>query len=159
MDKKKQHVELPEGFTIRPMVSADLPFVYDIELATSLRPWADTIFLDCLRVGYHCLVLCSPMDSIVGFAVVRIKAGEAHLFNIAIQSDYQGQGLGYDLMRHIIAAASGLEAKEMMLEVRQSNVSAIHLYEKMGFIQVGRRENYYPGNPPEDAILYTLHMA
>lgn len=149
-------LKLPDGYSIRPMMPNDVETVYHIECEGSAKPWTMGIFYDCIRVGYQCLLLLAPDSEIIGFSITRIKAGEAHIFNIVLRETHRGQGLGTGLLEVIIASAKVKGAEQVMLEVRASNVVAIHLYQKLGFVVTGHRKDYYPGDPPEDAVLYTL---
>ncbi|MCD6322572.1 MAG: ribosomal protein S18-alanine N-acetyltransferase, partial [Clostridiales bacterium] len=72
--------------------------------------------------------------------------------NIAVKEDYRRQGIGQDMLKILFDLAKELNVKTMMLEVRESNDGAIAMYEKAGFIKVGRRKKYYSDNL-EDAIV------
>jgi len=95
----------------------------------------------------------------VGYGIVSYVVGEAELLNICIDPKHQGQGLAATLMGHLINHASEKNNHEMFLEVRESNAPARHVYEKLGFNEIGRRKNYYPGKQGrEDAILMALPL-
>ena len=88
-----------------------------------------------------------------------IGAGEAHLLNISIASEWQRQGWGRKLMQHLIQAAREYAAENIFLEVRSSNVGAQRLYEDIGFTRIALRKNYYPNHSGrEDAILMGLRL-
>jgi len=72
--------------------------------------------------------------------------------NLAVQPEYRRQGIGEKLVSALIAALAQQNVHSLTLEVRVSNAPATSLYEKLGFVQVGRRPNYYK-NPKEDALI------
>jgi ribosomal-protein-alanine N-acetyltransferase len=89
---------------------------------------------------------------------------EAHLLNLSIIKHRQKQGLGRYLLEHMIVIAKRHKAANMFLEVRPSNISAIALYENMGFCEISVRRGYYPADPKisetgrEDAVLLGLAL-
>jgi ribosomal-protein-alanine N-acetyltransferase len=80
---------------------------------------------------------------------------EAHLLNVAVSAEKQGQGLGRFLLNQAVACARGLGMESVLLEVRPSNTRALEIYERYGFKQIGRRKGYYPAadGQREDAIV------
>jgi len=140
------------------MNADDIPAVMAIEKSVHLAPWTEGIFRDCLRVAYHCEVLENDGE-VLGYIVLSVTAGEAHLFNVCVHGDYQGKGLGRALVNRAIEVARIREADSMFLEVRPSNRNALHLYDAMGFNEVGVRKDYYPSaNGREDALILALPL-
>jgi len=138
---------------LRPMQAADIDAVMEIENATYPFPWTAGIMRDCLRVGYCCW-LAEQDEQIVGYSIMSIGAGESHLLNICVHRDWQRQGIASQLLKHMLNLAKRHGAEVCLLEVRPSNRSAIELYEKNGFSEVGRRKSYYPAkNGHEDALI------
>ena len=147
-----------QGSRIRPLVVADLDRVMEIESCAYDFPWTRGIFRDCLRVGYCCW--CYENQGLIqGYGVMSVAAGESHILNLTVRPESQRQGIGSKLMRHFLQLARRHDADIAMLEVRPSNLSAIRLYEKMGFSEVGVRRNYYPADPGrEDALILALSL-
>ncbi|MEO1765959.1 ribosomal protein S18-alanine N-acetyltransferase [Thiobacter aerophilum] len=142
----------------RPMRREDLARVMEIERDLYPFPWSEGNFRDSLQAGYSCWV-CERARAVVGYAVLMLAAGEAHVLNIAIARAWQRQGLGTALLRHLIALARDYGAREMFLEVRPSNETARRLYHGMGFNEIGLRPRYYPAHGGrEDAILMALTL-
>lgn len=140
------------------MSLADLDAVIETESRAYAFPWSRGIFADCLRGGHECRVMVRG-DDIVGHAVLSAAAGEAHLLNVCVRRDLQGQGLGRQFVVYLIQRARVLGAQAMFLEVRPSNKVAITLYESLGFAQVGTRRDYYPGHlGREDALVLALQL-
>lgn len=138
---------------LRPMLDSDVEAVMAIEEQVYQHGWTSGIFHDCLRVHYSCWVM-EQDNAIAGYAVMSAAAGEAHILNIAIAPQWQGQGLGRRFMQFLLETAHQHGADTAFLEVRPSNRAALHLYETIGFNQVGVRRDYYPAdNGREDAII------
>lgn len=91
---------------------------------------------------------------IIGLAGFWLMADEAHVSTIAVQPDWRGLGLGEWLLLHLLQVGQDLGAAVATLEVRPSNHTALALYQKYGFEQVGRRPRYYSDND-EDALILT----
>jgi [ribosomal protein S18]-alanine N-acetyltransferase len=144
--------EVPEVH-IRPMVEIDLPEVAAIEQASYAFPWSENIFRDCLRVGYTCRAL-DLADRVIGYGVMSLGAGEAHILNVCVRNEYRSLGFGRRLLEHLLERASASGVTEAFLEVRPSNLAAIRLYQHLGFEQIGIRRGYYQApDGREDAIV------
>ncbi len=145
---------IKEEIQIRPMREEDLEFVLDVEGRAYEYPWSDTIFQDCLHVGYCCWVL-ERDGKIVAHGVMSVAAGESHILNICVDPDYQSIGLGRMLLSHLLDLALEHDVNMTFLEVRPTNFSAIKLYLDMGFDEIGSRRNYYPAKMGrEDALIF-----
>lgn len=141
-------------FKLRPMRVDDLTSVMAVELRAYPHPWTEGIFRDCLRVGYQCWV-AELGSELVGYSVMSVAVGEAHVLNLCIAPERHGQGLGRRLLRRMLRLAAEQHADTAYLEVRESNLPARALYESLGFTQVGQRRDYYPdGDGREDAAVY-----
>jgi ribosomal-protein-alanine N-acetyltransferase len=143
---------------IRPMTEPDVPEVVAIERASYQFPWSEGIFRDCLRVGYVCRVVALRGET-VGYGVMSVGAGEAHILNLCVHAEVRCRGIGRRLLAYLVerAAASGMG--EAYLEVRPSNTGAIRLYQSLGFEQVGIRRGYYQAvGGREDAAVLKLPL-
>jgi ribosomal-protein-alanine N-acetyltransferase len=128
--------------TTRLMTHDDLPLVSDIERRSYEFPWSHGVFRDCLLAGYHCLVL--ERDArVAGYGILSIAAGEAHILNLCVDPNYRAHGYGERLLDQILLYARSAEVREIFLEVRPSNRTALALYRKKGFHQVANRPAYY----------------
>ncbi|MEJ1298814.1 MAG: ribosomal protein S18-alanine N-acetyltransferase [Candidatus Sedimenticola sp. (ex Thyasira tokunagai)] len=143
---------------IRPMTNDDVEAVMVVELCCYEFPWTEGIFRDSLRVGYNCWV-STLGERIIGYGVVSVAVGEAHLLNLCTHPDFQGQGVAGRLLQHLMTVARKREADTLFLEVRASNKVAIGLYESIGFNEIGRRRGYYPDQQGrEDAIILAYSL-
>lgn len=146
---------LPE---MRPLRLDDVAEVVALEARAYEFPWSDGIFRDCLRAGYNCWVLVHD-NTIIGYGVLSVAAGEAHVLNVCISPDAQGAGHGRRLMRRLMDLARWHNSARIFLEVRPSNPRAIQLYHSLGFNEIGRRPNYYPtARGREDALVMALEL-
>jgi [ribosomal protein S18]-alanine N-acetyltransferase len=149
--------EVPEVH-IRPMMEIDLPEVAGIEQQSYTFPWSENIFRDCLRVGYTCRAL-DLAGQIIGYAVMSLGAGEAHILNVCVRDEYRSLGFGRRLLEHLLERAAASGVSEAFLEVRPSNLAAIRLYQRLGFEQIGIRRGYYQApDGREDAIVLKLEL-
>ena len=144
---------------LRTIQSADAPEILTIERLTQISPWTIDIFERCWEAGYLGWLI-EEENRIVGFIVTSFQAAEVHILNICVHPDFQHQGYGQKLMEHVLALAKARENGIVFLEVRKSNKKAISLYQKLHFVQIGERKNYYlspQGN--EDALVFALDMS
>lgn len=140
----------------RRMTADDLDAVTAIERAVYAHPWTRGNFSDSLDAGYHCWIAeCGGL--IIGYSVIMIAAGEAHLLNLSIAGGWQRRGLGSELLRFIIKLARDYAADKIYLEVRPSNAAARALYGGAGFSEIAVRRGYYPaGERREDAVVMEM---
>ena len=143
---------------IRLMQAADLYGVELVERASYNYPWSRAVFRDCLLAGYYSLVL--DIDGTVsGYAIMSIAAAEAHVLNLCIHPDLRRLGYGRRLLNALLFRAQDTAVKQIFLEVRPSNIGAIHLYRSEGFEQIGLRTAYYQApNGREDAVVLALNL-
>jgi len=139
--------------TIRPMSHDDLPLVSDIERRSYDFPWSHGVFRDCLLAGYHCVVL-DREGRAAGYGILSIAAGEAHILNLCVDPNYRSYGYGERMLDQILLHARSADVREIFLEVRPSNQTALALYRKKGFHLVANRPAYYQAQEGrEDAAI------
>lgn len=149
---------LKKELSLRSMQMSDVDVVMTIEPYIYSHPWTRGNFVDSLNSGYSAWVLLQDAK-IIGYALMMMVLDEAHLLNLSIAKQYQKQGLGRFLLEYMIDIAKSKQAANMFLEVRASNVSALALYENIGFNEMAVRRGYYPAtNGREDAVLMGLAL-
>jgi len=149
---------LQPQYQFRHMTMIDMDAIMEIEPHIYSHPWSRGNFVDSLNSGYSAWVLESGGE-IIGYALMMMVLDEAHLLNLSIAKPYQKQGLGRLLLEHMIRIAKEKKALNMFLEVRQSNIAAIALYEAIGFNEMAIRRGYYPAHHGrEDAVLMGLAL-
>ena len=145
----------PESW-FRPLVESDLDTVMVLERDLYEHPWTPGNFRDSLTAGYSCWAMLGEHD-LVGYAVLMLGVGEAHLLNLSIARGAQRLGHGTRLLHHLIGVTRRYDAKRLFLEVRPSNFAGRALYAQNGFFEVGERRDYYPtAGGREDAIVLSL---
>ncbi len=152
-------VDRKDLMRLRRMRLEDVPTVFAIEGKNYNFPWSEQIFKDCLKaVNYSCWV-CLELDTIVGYSIVSMAVGEAHIMNICVDPDIQKQGVGAKLLENMIERARK-KAEKIFLEVRPSNEAAVSLYKRRGFNEIGVRKGYYPAvdGYREDAVMLALDL-
>ena len=143
---------------IRAMGHDDLSMVSDIERRSYEFPWSHGVFRDCLLAGYHCMVL-ERDGRIAGYGILSVAAGEAHILNLCVDPNYRSHGYGERLLDAILAQSRSANVREIFLEVRPSNVTALALYRKKGFHNVARRPAYYQASDGrEDAAVFAKKL-
>ena len=159
-----------DRFDYAPMTPADLDQVLALERSVYPHPWTRGNFTDSLDAGYHAWVLrggagsgngadnaagTPPGNQLAGYFLLMAALDEVHLLNVSVAARWQRQGLGHYLLDKVAACARGLGAESVLLEVRPSNLRALHVYRRYGFADIGRRKGYYPAHDGqrEDAIV------
>ena len=138
---------------IRSATPADAARIAALEERLFSDAWSEKMIADCLSKAYYRVMVCvDESDVILGYLISTHLAGESELLRIGVEPEYRGLGNGKLLMRAFVQECEKGDCPEAFLEVRASNVSAIHLYKKFGFTAVGARKNYYH-DPEEDACL------
>ena len=153
----------PEGITITRMSEHDLLEIVQIEEQSGLSRWGWAAYYSELQGPNRELMLIARPTSasivepgpIAGYIVARETAGELHINNVAVRSEYRRRGIGAALLGRILHEARRRKANAAFLEVRSANLPAQALYEKNGFRAIARRANYY-SEPLEDAVVMSL---
>ena len=148
---------------IRKMQAADIPEI--VTIAAGLRDaphWPHSAYLAALdpgsapqRIGM--VAANNPAGDLVGFVVASLIPPQAELESIAVRSDEQRRGIGSKLFARLVDELRAADVRELMLEVRASNHTAIAFYEGHGWLQSGLRPRYY-ADPEDDAILMSLSL-
>ena len=143
---------------LEPMGESDLELVIEIEQRIYAFPWTLGNFRDSIRAGYSCWV-CRNGEGLLGYAVLMIAAGEAHLLNLTIDFPFQRRGHGTRFLRHLVQTVRDYGAHILFLEVRPSNEAGVGLYARHGFRQIGVRRDYYPAQGGrENALVFALEF-
>ncbi|MEZ5460942.1 ribosomal protein S18-alanine N-acetyltransferase [Dokdonella sp.] len=142
----------------RAMRASDLEAISRIELSAYPYPWTFGIFRDCMAAGYECWVLERSAE-LIGYGVLSVAGGEAHVLNLCVAPAEQGHGHGRRILARLLDLARWHHADRVFLEVRPSNKAAVALYDSVGFNEIGKRPNYYPGrNSREDALVMAIEL-
>lgn len=125
-----------------------------IEKASFQQPWQRISFLNELscRDALDVVVLDPHRGQVLAYACLRLALDEIHLLKIAVAPCWRRRGIATWLMDICFGLARRRDARKVYLEVRRSNVSAIDLYDKIGFQIIGTRPKYYT-DTGEDAVI------
>ena len=115
-------------------------------------PWSENAISSELQNPLATWFVAMDEGEFAGYVGSQAVMGEADMMNLAVHPDYRRRGVGEQLVLQLVDHLRRQGSHILMLEVRASNEPAIALYKKLGFIQVGRRPNYYT-KPKEDALI------
>ena len=131
------------NYKIRSATKGDLKAVHAIELECFSNPWKLKSFLRELKIPFSRFYVVEFQNKIIAYAIAWNVKGEIQLNKIAVMKEYRFQGIGRSLIDHIISDLMPSGAKEIHIEVREMNSVARIFYKKIGFAEIGKRENYY----------------
>ncbi len=141
---------------LREMTLDDLEQVVAIDQVSFSLPWPVRSFHFELTDNPASRCWVADLDGlIIAMLVAWLIVDEIHIATIATHSDFRKQGIGEKILSFTLQSAKEEGAVTSFLEVRESNVAALELYRKFGFVVDGRRTGYYKDNG-EDAILMSL---
>ncbi|MDO4549551.1 MAG: ribosomal protein S18-alanine N-acetyltransferase, partial [Clostridia bacterium] len=141
---------------INLMTIDDVDAVAQIERETFAKPWTREDFEREMTENKCARYMVARVNGeVAAYAGTWLVMDEGHITNVAVRSDMRARGIGEAVVRAMIQMAADSGVRYMTLEVRRSNVAAISLYEKLGFIRVGTRKRYYEDNR-EDALIMAL---
>jgi ribosomal-protein-alanine N-acetyltransferase len=131
-----------EDYTIRLMREDDIEQIALLEDRLFVDPWPKQNFSDELKNGKKSFSYVIESErQIIAYLVAWCYADEIHIGNIAVVPAYRRRGLARKLLDYIVKVCDG--CNELFLEVRESNLAAIALYDKIGFKVLGVRRSYY----------------
>ncbi|MFU0842274.1 MAG: [Ribosomal protein S18]-alanine N-acetyltransferase [Burkholderia sp.] len=148
-----------EAFRFRPARESDCAELARLEAQVEYSPWKEGDFEDALRARWRCELLETESGQIAAWAVILPGVGEAELLDIGVALPLQGRGLGRAMLNRAFEIVRAEGFPQFLLEVRESNVRALRLYETSGFKRVGLRKNYYAAaGGRENAVLMTAEV-
>lgn len=139
---------------LRPATESDLNAVVQIERSSFADPWSEESFRRLLPGDPAIFqVMVEPPDNeIVGYVIAFAVGEDAELLNVAVEPNSRGKGLAGQMLDAVLIELGARGVRTAFLEVRESNSAARGLYTSRGFVEIGRRRNYYR-RPVEDALV------
>lgn len=134
------------------MNESHLQRVADLEEVCFSDPWSLSSIASELNNPLSLWIVAVDGEKLAGYVGSQSVLGWADMMNIAVAPEYRRKGVGRELVACLIEHLREEKVTCLTLEVRASNTPAICLYDKMGFLPVGRRPNYYH-KPKEDALI------
>ena len=126
--------------------------VAELEKICFSDPWSENSVASELKNPLSCWLVAEEDGVVAGYIGSQTVMDESDMMNVAVHPDHRRKGVAESLVNELIEALKKRGSRCLTLEVRASNEPAKTLYEKLGFVQVGLRRNYYR-NPKEDALI------
>lgn len=133
---------IEKSVRLRVMQKSDLRQVINLERGAKFDAWGKRYFRSCLRPGFTCRVLMIG-DNICGYGIISIDCSKGRIMNLLVSPHHQGQGLGRELLVHLLDKARRSGVENVTLEVRSSNLVAQSLFRSMGFTDSSVLYRYY----------------
>lgn len=137
---------------------ASLKSVAQIEALSDRPAWSERLILQEFNNPHAHTFGARIEGKLVGFLICHVAADEAHILKFGVLPNHRSKGIGRLLISHVLRDLHANTVKWVTLEVRPSNQIALSLYDRLGFSEVGVRENYYSDNG-EDALVMSLNIA
>ena len=137
---------------IRFMKTEDLEKVAAIESSLFSMPWSAKGFQDSMNSADTIYLTALWDGKVAGYCGLLQSFEEADITNVAVAKEFQERGIAFAMLVELLKLGNEKGISDYTLEVRVSNAPAIHLYEKLGFVNEGIRKNFYE-KPREDAMI------
>ena len=137
---------------IRLMCSEDVSAIAELEKNCFSDPWSENSIASELNNPLSCWLVAVEDGSLAGYVGSQTVLDGSDMMNIAVAPAHRRKGIAEALVLALCEHLRDRSSVCLLLEVRASNAPAISLYEKLNFVQIGRRKNYYR-NPKEDALI------
>ena len=141
--------------TVSSMTKEDVGAVALLEKECFASPWTKETLNEETDNPTALFFVAKDNGKTVGYIGANNILGEVFITNVAVTAEYRRKGVATSLINELINRCKKEKALYLTLEVRRSNISAVNLYEKLGFSLVGERKDFY-SNPTENALIYTL---
>lgn len=142
---------------IRRMQAEDALAAAALEAENFSEPWSANSFMEELQKDSSIYIVAYEDETLVGTCGLVASFDEGEVLNVSVKTGYRNRGIALQMLQRLLEEAKIKGIKHFTLEVREGNVPARTLYEKLGFICEGIRPNFYR-NPTENAAIYWLHM-
>lgn len=137
---------------IRWMINRDMPEVLAIEERAFEHPWGEEEFIDSLRQR-HCIgMVAEHNERVVGFMVYELHKNRLHVLNFAVSDSVRRRGIGSQMIRKLVDKLSPQRRNRIMLEIRETNLSAQLFFRDLGFRAISLLRDFYE-DTAEDAYL------
>ena len=98
------------------------------------------------------VIVAENQKNIVGYILFNQILDEAEIYKIVVSKNFRKKQIAFKIMEFLLNELKKNNVKKIFLEVRKSNIPAINLYKKCGFIEIREIVDYYT-NPKEDGIM------
>lgn len=146
-------------FKIESMSECHLKEVVQLEKVCFSVPWSKvSLKEEIYNKNAKFLVAVDKNEKVLGYAGLTFVLDEGYITNVAVFPQYRCNGIAKKLLMTLVRFAQDKKLKFVSLEVRKSNVYAGSLYQKLNFLSVGVRKNFY-SQPKEDAVIMTKYLS
>lgn len=146
-----------DSFHIRWLVRSDMPEVLDIENASFEFPWREEDFIRVLRQRNSIGKVIEYDDQVIGFVIYELHKNRLHILNIAVREDFRRRGAGSALIKKLIGKLHAQRRNRIMLEVRETNLSAQMFFREAGFRAISVLRDFYD-DTTEDGYLMEYRL-
>ena len=126
--------------------------VAELEKLCFSDPWSENSVASELKNKLALWLVAEEEGLVAGYIGSQTCTDESDVMNVAVHPDFRRRGIAEALVNALVEELKMIGSHCLTLEVRATNVPAIALYGKLGFVEIGRRKNYYR-NPREDALI------
>ncbi len=141
------------GYKIKSIERKHIQSIAKLEKECFTQFWSENAILESFVAGTKFFV-AEKNSKVIGYIGINCVCDEGYITNVAVFQKYRNMGVATLLIDRCVRLARELSLKFVSLEVRPSNVNALSLYEKLGFVCEGRRKDFYQ-MPKEDALIMT----
>lgn len=142
---------------IRKMQMEDAMAAAALEAENFSEPWSANSFMEEIKKDSSIYIVAYEGEMLVGTCGLVVSFDEGEVLNVSVKKEYRKHGIALQMLQCLLEEAKIKGIKHFTLEVREGNMPARTLYEKLGFVCEGIRPNFYR-NPTEDAAIYWLHQ-
>ena len=128
---------------IRRIKESDIKSIISLELETLNTTLGEKIFKDSLSNPMDKFYVYEDNEEVIGYLSISFDGYQGEILNFCVKKDFQNKGIGSSLLKFAINDLHNLGATSFILEVRESNLAAISLYNKFDFKEISIRKNYY----------------
>lgn len=141
---------------IRSMQEEDAVPAAELEAENFSEPWSANSFMAEIKKDSSLYLVAYEGEILVGVCGVVTSFDEGEVLNVSVKAKYRKQGIALKMLQCLLNESYAKGIRHFTLEVREGNMPARVLYEKLGFVCEGIRPDFYR-NPTENAAIYWLH--
>lgn len=143
--------------TIRRMKESDIPEVARLEKEIFPYPWSEGAISETFEQEQTLLLVAYEDRKLIGYLILYFVLEEGEIARIAVIPECRRQGVGARMLLELEDLCEDNGITKLLLDVRESNETAISFYTSYGFVQDGVRRNFY-SDPQEDGILMSREI-
>lgn len=143
--------------TIRRMKESDIPEVARLEKVIFPDPWSEGAISETFEQEQTLLLVAYEDRKLIGYLILYFVLEEGEIARIAVIPECRRQGVGARMLLELEDLCEDNGITKLLLDVRESNETAISFYTSYGFVQDGVRRNFY-SDPQEDGILMSREI-